>query len=164
MWCQEIPGPRNHHLMSSYRYPNSASCQSGGGYVSLDGPTDITILRPCYKQLSSWVTWLSSAVGPEGTSLHLSASVTTTHIFPSMIPQHLWSTVKLVHQQPWRGNPRGDECYWNAAPPSPSITIRKKVSSDCFALPAVFLLLLSFNVGIRPDTNEDWLLSFFLQM
>lgn len=33
--------------------------------------------------------------------------------------------------------------------------------SDCFALSAIFLLLLSFNAGTRSDTNEDWLLSFF---
>lgn len=33
--------------------------------------------------------------------------------------------------------------------------------SDCFALPAILLLFLSFNVGSHPNTNEDWLLSFF---
>lgn len=131
-----------------------------GGYLAPDRSTDIAILRPRYKQLSSWVTWLCSAVGPEGSSLNLSTSVTAKHIFPNVILQHLWSAVKLLHQQPQRGNPRGDKCYWNAASPSPSITIRKKVPSDCFALSAI-PLLLSFNVGTRPDTNEDWLLSFF---
>lgn len=89
---------------------------------------------------------------------------TCQHLSPPNTSSPTWlynSAVKLLHQQPQRGNPRGDECYWNAASPSPSITIRKKVPSDCFALPATLLLLLSFNVGTHPDTNEDWLLSFF---
>lgn len=60
-----------------------------------------------------------------------------------------------------RGETRGALCYRNAASPSPSITISGEVPSDCFALAAVRLLFLSFNVGTRPDTNEDRLLSFF---
>ncbi|CAB1429698.1 unnamed protein product [Pleuronectes platessa] len=46
---------------------------------------------------------------------------------------------------------------------SPSVTIRRKVPADCFALLLLLLLLLlfSFDAGTHPDTNEDWLLSFF---
>lgn len=57
--------------------------------------------------------------------------------------------------------PEGTSVSWNAASPSPSITIRKKVPSDCLALPAIILFLLSFNVGTCPNTNEDWLVWFF---
>lgn len=146
------PGTINAHTV--HNNANGVGC--------LHGPRDIAILGLHYEEFCKWVTWQCSAVTPEGTSFNLTTSVTSKQTVPNVIVRHLRGAVQLLHQRPRGvGGTRGALCYRNAASPSPSITISGEVPSDCFALAAVRLLFLSFNVGTRPDTNEDRLLSFF---